>query len=658
MAYLKDQTVGDLDKLLQQAKAPHTRFEPVWFLNLAFYLGDHWLFWNHGRLDRPKLDPWRLMLIDNRIQGIVRTELAKMTKQKPTWQVVPTTAADEDMQAARTGEKLLDFLWWHLSMRNKLMDVLLWSRVACAGFWKVCWDSAKGQKVNIVTDPQGQPVMHAETGAPMKPDDFGGELPEGLGQKTIATGDVHIEIVTPFELYPDPIAHEIEDAEWCIQTTVKSPEYVHAHFGVDMAPDTDVAPGVVEARMFSAYQLSGTSGYKGVKVNEYWCRPNSQHPNGRRAVWAKGKILLQEDNPYKSLPYVMFKGVPVPGRFWPTSVVEQLRGPQMELNKIESQVAENAQRIGNPALMCSRQANIVYKGTPGERIDFDDTVQNAVPQYLIPPMMPQYVLQEREKIERSIQEISGQHEVSNAQVPAGVKAASAINLLQEADDTRLGPAIYDMEESLGLAGSKLLKLIAQYWTEERTIMIAGEDHAWDVMLFRGAALKENTHVEVQSGSAFPKSKAAQQAAIQDMVNLRLQYGEPPDPILMQKVMKDMEAGGLERLFGDLTASVAQVNRENQQISQGQQIPVNPYDEHQVHIHVHEEFQRSATYPLLGPEVAQMMEAHVAEHRERLLASIAPPGGMQPAMGGGGGAPSSNGQPQPQGAASGPSQNQS
>jgi hypothetical protein len=570
------------------------------------------------------------MLVDNRIVGIVNTEIAKMGKQMPTFQVIPTSAEDTDLQAALTGEKVLSYLWRHLRMRNKLNDTLLWSRITGAGFWKICWDSAQGQKVNIVTDPEGEPVIHGDTGSPMRPADFEGQVPEGLNQKTIATGDVHVETVSPFEFYPDPIATELEDCEWCIQVSIKSSEYVKQHFGVDIEPDTDVAPGPTEARMFPAYQISGGSGYKGVKLHEYWCKPNSQHAAGRRAVWCKSKMLCEEDNPYRCLPYVMFKGIPVPGRFWPTSTVEQLRSPQSELNKIESQITENAQRIGNPAILCSRQANIQYQGTPGERIDFDDTVQNALPSYLQAPPMPQYVLQQQQRIESSMQEISGQHEVTNAQVPAGVKAASAINLLQEADDTRLGPRIYDMEEALGVAGSQLLKLVAKYWTDERTIMIAGEDHAWDVLNFRGAALKENTHVEVQAGSAFPRSKAARQAAIQDMLNLRMQYsGAPVDPITMQKVLRDMEAGGLEKLFGDLTASVAQVNRENQQISQGTRLVVNPFDEHQVHIHVHEEFQRGATYLQLPPQVQMDMEAHVAEHRERVLQSISPEGGMPP-----------------------------
>lgn len=619
-----DSTVGDLDKLLSQAKGIRQRYEATWWLNCAYYQGEQWVFWNRGRLDRPKLDPWRVTLTDNRIIGIVRTELAKMTKQKPAWTVIPTTAQDADLQASETGEKVLDYLWRHLHMRNKLTDALLWSRITGAGFWKIAWDSAAGQTVSIVADGEGSPVMHAETEAPMRPHEFGGELPEGLEAKTIATGDVHVETVNPFEFYPDPIATELEDAEWCIQVAVKSSEYVKQHFDVDMSPDTDVDAGPAESRLFPSWQSGGSSSYKGVKLHEYWCKPNSKHPNGRRAVWAKGKMLLEEDNPYKCLPYIMFKGIPVPGRFWPTSTVEQLKGPQTELNKAKSQVTENAQRIGNPALLASKQANVQYQGAPGERIDFDDTTQNAIPSYLQAPQLPQYVVQQQDRAEASMQDISGQHEVSNAQVPAGVKAASAINLLQEADDTRLGPAIYDMEETLGEGGSRLLELVAKYWTDERTILIAGEDHRWDVIGFRGAALKENTHVEVQTGSAFPRSKAAKQAAIESMLALRLQYGEQPlDPVAMQKILRDMEAGGLEKMFGDLSGDMAQVNRENQQMCSGMQLQIDAYDDNEVHIKGHTGFQKGSTYQQLEPPIKQIFEQHVMQHREQLAKAEAP-----------------------------------
>jgi hypothetical protein len=617
--------VGELEKLLRRAKASRGGFEPVWYLNMAYYMGRQWVFWNRGRLDRPLLEPWRVTLTDNRIIGIVRTDVARMTKQKPAFTVVPVTSETADMEASRTGEQILNYLWRHLSLRKRLMETLRWSRVTGAGFWKIYWDSGKGERVTIACDPEGNPVLHAETGAPMRPDDFDEGLPEGVSTKTICTGDVAVETVSPFEMYFDPLALKIEEAEWCIQVAVKSPEWVKARFGIDLPADTDIASGVAEGKLFAGPSGGANSG-RGVKVSEYWAKPSTKYPKGRRAVWTANRMLLDEPNPYGELPYVMFEDIEVPGRFWPTSTVEQLREPQTELNKVRSQITDNAQRLGNPALLAAKQANVEYEGVPGERIDYDDTVPNAIPSYLEPPSMPPYVLQQQERIEQSMQEISGQHEVSSAQVPAGVTAASAINLLQEADDTRLGPAIYDMEETLGIAGTRLLELVAKYWTDARIVMIAGDDQAWTTMSFRGDALKENTHVEVQAGSAFPRSKAAKQAAIQQALNLALQYSQPGslNPRDLAKVLRDMEAGALEKLFGDLTADVTQVNRENVQLARGERFPVNPYDNHQAHIDGHTEMQKGSSYQMLSPEVQQGIELHVAEHRTRLLQAMGPP----------------------------------
>jgi hypothetical protein len=270
-------------------------------------------------------------------------------------------------------------------------------------------------------------------------------------------------------------------------------------------------------------QVESGQTYKGIKVFEYWERPSADRPEGRYVVWAKEQVLADGNNPYKHLPYVMFRSIPVPGRFWGSSVTEQLRGPQTELNKIKSQVVENAQRIGNPAILIAQTSNTKVSGVPGEEIRYDDASQNSRPEYLKPPDMPAYVIEQINRIESSMQEISGQHEVSQAQVPAGVKAASAINLLQEADDTRLGPAIAEMENALGVAATMCLEVVAQYWTDERVVMIAGENHKLDAMQFKGAALKENTQVECQTGSMLPQSKAARQAAIQDFLGLAFQY---------------------------------------------------------------------------------------------------------------------------------------
>jgi len=171
----------------------------------------------------------------------------------------------------------------------------------------------------------------------------------------------------------------------------------------------------------------------------------------------------------------------------------------------------------------------------------------------------------------------------------------------------------------------------------------------DAQVFKGAALKENTQAEVQSGSMFPKSKAAKQAATQDVMQNYFQYlgDQPMNKRMLGKLLKDEEAGALAKLFGDISGDEGQINRENQQISQGTPIQINTFDNNQAHIEGHTEWQKGPTYLQLGPVVAEVMEAHVREHREQLMAEMPPPEPqMAPGAPGSPGA-ASNGKPAPQ-----------
>lgn len=611
-----DTTVTGLQKLADQSKAVRSRFEPVWYLNMAYYVGDQWVYWNNGRLDKPRLPRNRLTLVDNRIMPVIATRTAKKTKQRPIWTVTPNSAEDVDIDAAMLGEFVMEERWKTLSMQEKLLEALLWADICCAGFWKIYWDNTKGNKVDYVME--GDQPMQDQMGRPMRADALPAQLLQQAQTKTIAQGDVCLEVRSPFELFPDPLASSMHEAEWIIEEVVQSEEYVKSKHGKDMEGDTDSAPGPAEGRSFSSGQSGASSAYKGIKVSEFWAKSSSQFPKGKRVVWAKNTILYEGDNPYDGLPYVMFQGSPVPGRFWPSSITEQLRGPQTELNKIRSQIAENAQRIGNPSLLKDRNSNIEYSGVPGEELLYDGMMANAVPSYLQPPEMPTYVREQIDRIENSIREISGQHEVTSSQVPAGVTAASAINLLLEQDDTRLGPTISDMEHQLSLSGQMVLKLIGQYYTDERVMRLAGEDGDWDIRGFKGEMLKNNTAVEVQAGSAMPVSKAAKQAAMQQTLTLFVQNGVPLEPKTMRKFFRDFEAGGLEHLFADLTEGIRQVKRENRYMFDGQPMPINTYDDDDLHVSEHEEIMRGSRFFKANPQIKQIFEGHVSLHRDRRM----------------------------------------
>jgi hypothetical protein len=645
----QDSATSELDELHRRSKKARSRFEPQWFLNCAYYNGDQWMKFDGGRLYQPSLEAWRLKPVDNRIQPVVRTEIAKMTKTRPDFAVTPTASDEEDIRAAAMGERVLDWLWKELDLTRKLRAGLLWSRICGAGFWKVCWDPTKGDMVEVLANLGTGQVLKDSNNRPMALHRLGEDfdpasLGENVGKKQISRGDVAVEVRTPFETFPDPLAGEegLSAAEWLIEEVVQSEEYVLRRFNTEVEADTDAINGIAESRM-PAPGLAAAAGEtaKGVKVRELWALPSSKFPQGRHVVWVKDRVLQEEANPYPWLPYIMFRGIPVPGRFWPGSVTEQLISPQTELNKRKAQIGENAARIGNPPLVRSSASDFEWQGLPGEEIVFQDTgTPAAMPQFMAVPELPGYIREDVQRIEASIQDISGQHEVTQGSVPSGVTAASAINLLQEQDDTRLGPDIGDMEVALGEGGTYLLELVHWYYSDARIVRNAGEDGAWDIFDFRGAMLKGNTQVSVQAGSAMPRSRAAKQAAMTELMNLVIQYGVQVDQRSLRKFFQEYEVGGLERLFADIDVDEKQVNRENRIMSQGNDPGVNDYDNHGFHIEGHNEFRKSARFEAMPPQIKVIFEQHVQQHQAMFPTPTPeiPPGPGQGAPQNGGGPP--------------------
>ena len=615
--------------LLRSFKSARSPYESDWFLNLSFYQGDQWIRWNSASksLERPISLRNRVTLVDNRILPSVDSRVARKTKQRPSFSATPFSADEADRNASEIAEQVLDDRWIENNLAFKFNEVAKMADILGAGFWKIFWDGTIGDNVEYFFR-NGEPVLN--NGSPVRVDEVPDEIRQSLEQdeavslQSIAKGDSRVEVVSPFGFYPHPLATSLDNCEAIIEENIHTKEYLVKRFGEDvisgLSPDANSPIGIVESRHLSGLNVSsGSSDKTGYTVYELWERPSSINSNkGSRAIWSKDKVLLEdslEDSPFEGCPYVMFSSVRVPGRFWPTSITSQLRGPQTELNKLISQAQENLQRVGNPALLSSRHANIEYSGLPGEHLQYDAITPDSKPDYLRPPDMPSYLQAQLQKIEDSITEISGVHEVSKANIPAGVTAASAINLLQEADDTRLGPEIQLNELALSETGNKLLKLMARFVDDSRIIRIAGEEGDWDIVEYKGNILDKCVNVECQAGSTIPRSKAAKQAAMQEIFNMMLQYGYEFDERSLRKFFRDFEIGGLEGLISNVSNSELQVSREHMMLKQGIAVNINEFDDNDYHIEGHEDFQRSRKWAKLDPQVQGIFAAHVAAHKE-------------------------------------------
>ena len=126
----KDQAlVAWLDGEFKKAKDARNRDERQWFINLAMYFGKQNIqiiatpgAVQNYRLYTPPAPYYRARPIINRIRPLIRTEVSKLTSQKPSAFVVPASSEDRDLYAANAGEQIWDSLYH----QKHLQKILYW----------------------------------------------------------------------------------------------------------------------------------------------------------------------------------------------------------------------------------------------------------------------------------------------------------------------------------------------------------------------------------------------------------------------------------------------------------------------------------------------------------------------------------------------------
>ena len=571
------------------------------YINISYFLGKQWVKVDpvSGRIAEPPKEPWQVRFSANKTQPIVRTEHSKITKNKFVMFVNPATSDDSDIRAARTAEKIVQWLEYDLSLQEKDSDNCLWGLCTGISFMKPFWNPNKG-RTYIDTD--------------------GTEKHEG---------DADCCVVPMFELKFDSACSNWNEVSWVCHDKLRSVEYVKAVYGVEVtAEDGLVATNLYNARLNALSQDGSGIEYKKLEnsavVHEYWEKPGGEYPFGRRITTCGEHVLLYEedigfgaeDDSERELPFFPFMHIKVPGRLYPTCIVEQIVPIQREYNKSRSQIIENKNLVGNPILMAPRGClDDEPTNEPGQFLEYN--IVGAKPEYLQPPTMSAEVYKNIDILDGEFEFVSGQHETSHGSTPAGVTSGTAIGFLQEQDDTKLGPTIANYISCKQKYMRYLLKMIQKRYDVARTIRIAGNDKRVETMSFKGADLT-SIDVRVNEGTMYQTSKAA----MQDFVIKMVQYGLllPSNERDRQLIMKVLEFGIIDDVYSEMEQDTAQAQTENAKFEQGDVLTpgVRDFYNHEAHVKEHNKFRKTETYMQLPPEIKAAIDAHVEAHLTYLM----------------------------------------
>lgn len=601
--------------LLEDGQDQRKAWEGVWWENIATYLGDLWVEWNvhTKRLSEPVKPDYKVRLPVNLAQPVVRTELAKLTKNRPILDVLARSNEKTDLNAAEVGDKLLNnYVERKFHMARVRRRALMWVLTCGYGGVFVDYDEEGVGKVDVWVDPQGMPLADPRVIEGYQ--EYYRKKKKAPRKDQLQQGELVFKSLGPWNVLFDYSQLFIEDAWWCIVSDVYDVIDVERRWGKRPEKE-DVSPGTIEQRMMGRFDLTGKLNAKGVdsqelcQVHRLFVKPG--HPyfeRGAHVVFTKDEIVRDEEFPFGhgQLPVGMMGHVPLPISKYPLSVLQQIKPVVLELSRTASQLVENRNVMANPPWMIATQHRIdkPIQNRPGTRIKYTHVPNVPEPHPVQMPEIPNYVRELIPEMREHILEISGQGETSQGRVPPGARSGVAIAYLQEEDDTRLGPTVTEFEEMMERVANLTLDTIAEKYDVMRTIVIHGRRGEPEVFDFMGSMLRGTTGVVCQAGSALPRSKAAKQQFVLDLWDRKLEQ----DPRRVREML-ELSEGDPDEWEIDMD----QAERENRKLMAGQDVEVYEWHNHPAHHYTHRRFMKSADFEQLPPAVQQLFLSHDADH---------------------------------------------
>jgi hypothetical protein len=628
----------------EKAKQARKQEELDWYLQLAYYNGNQYHVWSKkgnatvlAEDPNPQNTP---RLVINRIEPVIRTEIAKTSSGHPSATVIPASNDDDDLMAASAAEQVWQAMYDKNNFQTEVIQKSEFWRATCGNAYiKTFWDASK-------KEVSPTPVVDPFTGM------------KTIEQQVTSVGDVQYEVVSPFHLFvPDLAEENIENQPYLFNVYTKSEQYVKSVFKdvlpKDYVPTKVSASEIVDAAMFDQ-KGADLSKPDAVLVIEMWAKPNGcpYLPKGGLITIVDNEIVQFAENgiPYthKSYPFAHTYRIPT-GKFYRRTVIKTLIPLQQELNRTRSQIVQAKNLMAKPQMMYAEGSTDPKKITARAGIWIPIRPGFPMPQPVPIQPLPNYVLQEVDRLQADFEDLSGQHQVSRGE-SGGVTAATAINYLQERDDAYLTTVFSSIEAAVEKVAKQSLSLFIQYVQQPRLVKTVGTDGAFDAAVLSGADIASGNDIRVESGSALPTSKSARQALITEWMKMGF--------ITPQDGLRILDMGMLKQYYNLLKIDENHAQRENLTVKRltpeaieqfyqqwqegaaagdpdkivpgqvdanGQPVPLAPpavvqvhdFDNHAVHIEVHNRFRKSQSFETLSDEVRAEFAKHIAMHEAAL-----------------------------------------
>ena len=589
----RDEVLSDLFADFYNRQEERRKLEKQWELDLEFLAGNQYCEISpRGEVEEEeKYYYWQNRGAFNHIAPIIDSRVAKLTKMKPIMSVKAAGAEESDVKNAKLATALVNSSYQRLSLGDVISKTTGWSESCGTGFYFIGWNPDAGKLLGEVDG------------------------------KKVFEGDVVVESVSPFEIYPDSLCYEnIENCESIIRARAMKTADVERLYGITVAGEDVEVFGVDKTATGKSIV------HDSVLVLEKYERPTADFPDGRLIVACEKTILYMGELPYvngvegrRGFPFVKQNSIDKAGCFFGMSMVERLIPVQKAYNAVKNRKQEFLNRLTMGVVAVEDGSvdtdELAEEGlSPGKIIVYR---QGATPPALMGTgTMPTDLNREEDRLLNEFILLSGVSEFSRSTDVAAGTSGVALQLLIEQEDARLNAVTENVRSAIRETAKQMIRLFKQFATSTRLLRTAGEQGKVELYYFNSSDLGSDD-VVFDTESELSYTPAQKKSAVYELIDAGL-LTDDTGKLSERTKAKLLEILGFGSIDNTLDIESLHINKADEENLSGFKTPigVDEYDDHELHIAEHTRFLLSAESEGVrnNPETKENALEHLRAHK--------------------------------------------
>ncbi len=457
-------------------------YDQLWRRMVDLYRGKHWPNTTVSNED---------LIAVNLAFSTVNVIAPAVSVNHPKIVVTPNQPEDEDRAAFV--EAVVNHLWRHHDFRKpfrrSVKDFLIFGH----GWLKVGWNFVEQERTlsdmerdEMFVDAVGETDMFAMENPVMAGDlptdeQMAASIPDTA--MMVVEDQPFIERVSPYDIYIDPEATCLEDAQWICQRIIRPLEEAKKDKRYKASARKNLGADSVLNPMFTPSDREQQDQYLQDIVDRTVIFEFYDIVNNKMSVLAQnGEEFLVDPIPMPyayGQPFVMLRNYDVPDYFYPMGDLEAIESLQEELDKTRSQLVNARKRYARKYLFHERSF-----GPEGrEALEADDDGRlvpvvdenKSLNEVVIPmpqtPLSPE-IYNYSAIIEQDINTVSGVSEYARGSMPEIRRTATEASIIADAQNARAADKLAIIEIGIGHLARRVIQLMQQFMTGEQMAQVA------------------------------------------------------------------------------------------------------------------------------------------------------------------------------------------